>query len=164
MRVDLHTIRVIADMISDTEDRDTEPGFLDTLEGETDALEVADFLIREALADDALADAIKAEEKAIAARRERIEWRAKAKRKAMLDLMLAIGVKKLERPRATISVRAGSDRVEIVDESSIPSQLCTVKTTTAPDKNAIKARLKEGEDIPGAVLVRGDDGITLRVS
>lgn len=163
-RIDLPTIRAIADMIADTDDRDAEPGFLDTLEGETDAMEVADYLIDQALSDDALADALKAQEKAMKDRRERIEWRAAQKRKAMLDLLRAVGIKKLERPRATISQRAGSERVEIADEASVPSQLCTVKTVTSPDKNAIKARLKDGEEIPGCILTRGEDGITMRIA
>lgn len=163
-RIDLQTIRAIADMIADTDDRDTEPGFLDTLEGECDAMEIADYLIDVTMADDALVDAIKAQERALKDRRDRIEWRAAQKRKAMLDTLRAIGVKKLERPRATISLRAGSDRVEITDEAAVPSQLCAVKTVTAPDKNAIKALLKAGEEIPGCILTRGADGITLRVS
>lgn len=162
-RIDLQTIRAIADMIADSDDRDNEPGFLDTLEGETDAMEVADYLIDAALSDDALVEAMKSQERALKERRERIEWRAAQKRNAMLDVLRAIGVKKLERPRATISQRAGSERVEITDESAVPSQLCTVKTTTAPDKNAIKELLKIGEEIPGCALTRGKDGITMRI-
>lgn len=163
-RIDLHTIRAIADMISDSDDRDEELGFLDTLEGETDAMEIADYLIDQTLSDDNLIDAMKAQERALKQRRERVEWRAAQKRKAILDLLRAIGVKKLERPRATISQRSGSERLDITDESAIPSQLCTVKTVTAPDKNAIKSLLKAGEDVPGCALTRGDDGITMRVS
>ena len=42
--------------------------------------------------------------------------------------------------------------VSIDDEERLPSDLLRVKTTTAPDKNAIKLRLKAGEEVPGAHL------------
>lgn len=164
MMIDLSRIRRMADLIATSDDRDDEPGFLDTLEGETDALEIADHLISEALGDDALSEAIKTEEAALALRRKRIEDRARSKRRAMLDLLDAAGVKKMERPRATISRRAGSIRVEIEDESSVPTQLMTVKTTASPDKAAIKAQIEAGSDVPGCALVRGEDSISLRVA
>lgn len=164
MLINLHTIRRIADLIASGDDRDDEPGFLDTLEGETDAMEIADYLIGGALDDDALAEAIKSEEAALSMRRKRVEDRAKAKRRAMLDLLDATGLKKMERPRATISRRAGSVRVEIDDESCVPTQLLTIKTTTSPDKEAIKAQIEAGSEVPGCSLVRGADGITLRVA
>ena len=164
MFIDLPQIRRMADLIATTEDRDEEAGFLDTLEGETDAMEVADYLIREALKADAMAEASKALEKAQAARTKRFEDRARATRRAMLDLMDATGLKKLERPAATISRRAGSLRVEIEDGADVPSQLCTVKTTTAPDKAAIKAQIEAGVEVPGCSLVRGDDSVTVRVA
>lgn len=45
-----------------------------------------------------------------------------------------------------------SEAVEIDDEEQLPADLFRVKTTAAPDKTAIKARLKAGESIPGARL------------
>ena len=44
----------------------------------------------------------------------------------------------------------------------MPTQLCTVKTTTTPDKAAIKRQLEAGEHVPGAELARGDDTLILR--
>lgn len=164
MMIDLAHIRRMADLIADTDDRDSEPGYLDTIEGETDAMEVADWLIRSEADDAALIDAIKAQEATTALRRKRIEDRAKRKRRAMLDLLDAVGVKKLERPLATISRRAGSLRVDITDEAAIPTQLCTTKTTTTPDRAAIRAQIEAGETVPGAALVRGDDSVTVRAT
>jgi hypothetical protein len=54
--------------------------------------------------------------------------------------------------------------VRIDDDAAIPSQLLTVKTTTAPDKAAIKRQIEAGEHVPGAALVRGDDIVTVRVA
>lgn len=164
MRIDLANIRRWADLIATTDDRDDEPGFLDTLEGETDAMELADRLIAEVLDDEALAEACKAQEAAIEARRKRFEARARAKRRVALELLESIGVRKLERPRATISRTAGRVSVQITDEAAVPSQLCTVKTTTTPDKAAIRKQIEAGEIVPGAELVRGDDALTMRVA
>ena len=164
MRIDLAHIRRMAAAIATTDDHDSEPGFLDTLEGETEAVEIADWLIGSILADEAMAAALKVQEAAMKARRDRIEARAKAKRRAGIELLNAAGLKKLERPRATLSRTAGRTSVQITDEASVPTQLCTVKTTTTPDKAAIKRQLEAGETVPGAELVRGDDALTMRVA
>ena len=46
-----------------------------------------------------------------------------------------------------------SQTVEIVNESAIPDKYLKVKTTTAPDKVAIKKELKAGKLVPGTILV-----------
>jgi hypothetical protein len=46
-----------------------------------------------------------------------------------------------------------SQAVAIDDENALPTEWLTVKTTTAPDKAAIKAALKLGHTIPGASLL-----------
>ena len=137
--------------------------FLDTLDGETNALDVADKLIALALDADAMVSAILTQREALVMRAERKEAQSEAYRAQMLKLLDAMNVKKLERPRATISRRAGSQSVRIVDEASIPSQLCTVKTITSPDKAAIKASIAAGESVPGAEMVTGPDSLTVRV-
>ena len=161
-RIDLALIRRWADTIATTDDRETEPGFLDTMDGETDALDLADRLIAEIQHDAALVAALKAQEEAMSQRRARLENREKAKRRVAVELLEALGVKKLERPRATLTRATGRTRPGITDPDAIPSQLCTVKTTTAPDLAAIKRLLEAGEDVPGAVLVRGNDTLTIR--
>lgn len=137
--------------------------FLDTLDGATDALDIADRLIGMTLDAEAMVEAIKAQEADLKARRDRKELQGDAFRAQMLKVMDAIGVKKLERPRATISKRAGALSVRITDEAAIPTQLCTVKTITTPDKKAIRAQIEAGESVPGAELAYGADGVTVRV-
>lgn len=161
-RIDLALIRRWADTIATTDDRETEPGFLDTMDGETDALDLADRLIAEIQHDAALVAALKAQEEAMSQRRARLENRERAKRKVAGELLEALGVKRLERPRATLTRSAGRTRLDITDPDAIPSQLHTVKTTTTPDTAAIKRLLEAGEDVPGATLVRGNDTLTLR--
>lgn len=162
IRPDFSLIQRIAselrDMLGDDFDSET---FLDTLDGETDAADIADKLIAAMLDADSMAEAVKAQEADLKARRQRYDARGDAFRKQLFTLLSAIGEKKLERPRATISRRAGLPSVHITDETAIPSQLC--KTTVTPDKAAIKAQLLAGETVPGAEIVIGDDGVTVRV-
>lgn len=162
IRPDFNLIERIAadlrDMLGDDFDEVT---FLDTLDGETDAADIADKLIASMQEAEAMADAVKAQEADMKARRARFEARGDAFRKQMLHLLDAAGMKKMERPRATISRRAGMASVQITDETAVPSQLC--KTTVTPDKAAIKAQLLAGETVPGAVIVMGDDGVSVRV-
>lgn len=162
VRPDFNLIRLMADEIRAAlgDDFDAE-AFLDTLDGETDAADLADRLIAELADAEAMADAIKAQEADLKARRGRYEMRGEAFRRQLLNLLDAMGEKKIERPRATVSRRAGLPSVQITDEASIPSQLC--KTTVTPDKAAIKAQLLAGEAVPGAQIVTGDDGVTVRV-
>ena len=148
----------LRDMLGDDFDPDT---FWDTLDGETDALDIADRLIASMQDDAALADAAKAHASEIAARAKRISDRAGVKKKALMQILDATGEKKLERPLATISKRAGSLSVHITDEASIPSQL--TKTTVSPDKTEIKKQLQAGEIVPGAELVRGEETVSVRV-
>lgn len=164
MKIDLNLIRRWADEISTSDDRDNEAGFIDTLDGACDAAEVADWLIDGILSDEALTEAIKAQEALLKSRRDRIEARAKTKRRVAVELLEAAGLKKMERPRATISRLAGRIGVSITDEASIPSQLCVTKTITIPDKAAIKAQLEAGETVPGAELVRGHDSLSVRAA
>lgn len=162
IRPDFHLIeRIAADLRAMLGDDFDEVTFLDTLDGETDAADIADKLIAAMQEAEAMAEAVKAQEADLKARRARFEARGDAFRKQMLHLLDAAGMKKMERPAATISRRAGLPSVQITDESAVPSQLC--KTTITPDKAAIKAQLLAGETVPGAVIVTGDDGVTVRV-
>ena len=45
-------------------------------------------------------------------------------------------------------------RVEITDASALPPELLRTVTSSAPDKDAIKKRLKAGDDVDGAALVQ----------
>lgn len=162
IHADIPLIRRVADHLREVigDDFDAET-FLDTLDGETNALDIADRLIASMQDDQALSDAAKAEAADIAARAKRLSERADAKKRTLLMVLDATGEKKLERPRATISRRAGGLSVQITNEAAVPSQLC--KTTVTPDKSAIKKQLEAGEAVPGAMLVRGEDTISVRV-
>lgn len=162
MRIDLAHIRRMADVIATTDDHDAETGFLDTLAGETPIEEIADWLIASILDDEAQIVSLEAQIETMQTRLARKKVRARGKRKVGAEMLQAAGLKRLERPRATLTRSVGRDTVQITDEASVPTQLCSVKTTTSPDKAAIKRLLEAGEDVPGAMLVRGGDTLTIR--
>lgn len=160
-RIDLNTIRMAAEMLAPY--ADDEQTYLDTLDGETDVLDLLDRELAAMQDDEALAEAIKAQEANLRARRDRIEMRADAHKKILGLILSAAELKKAERPAATVSIRPGNVSVRIVNEEDVPSQLMREKITRAPDKVAIKAQIEAGEDVPGAVLERGADVVTVRV-
>lgn len=165
IRADLGHIAAVSALLRDILGSDPdETAFLDTLDGETDAVTIADLLIAKMLDDEALVEAMDVQLKALADRKARLYRRQSTAKEAIGALLDAMGLKKLERPRATVSRRAGSMSVRITDEASIPSQLCTVKTITSPDKAAIRRQIEAGEAVPGAELVRGEDGLSVRVA
>ena len=94
------------------------------------------------------ADAIKAEEKALAERRQAKERKAESI-KAYLEKVLA--GQKFETSRVVCSFRK-SQKVEITDLDKIPDDYLRYSTPTA-DKTAIKAAIKDGISIEGAELV-----------
>jgi hypothetical protein len=145
-------------MLGEGYDDDT---FLDTLDGETDAVRIIDRLLSMALETEALAEAAKAEEYELALRRKRFEARSEAFRSQMLLMLEAMGIDRIERARATLSRLKPRQSVEVINADEVPSQLC--KTTVAPDIAAIKKQLEAGETVPGAALVMGAPSISIRV-
>jgi hypothetical protein len=159
MRLDLHLIERVAAELAPY--RDDEQTYLDTLDGETDAMDLLDRAIAAEQSDRASVQAIAAHVADLKTRAERIEMRADAARRVQMMIVKAVGLRKVERPLATLSIRAGSVSVRITDEGAIPTQLC--KTITTPDKSAIKAQLQAGVDVPGAILATGDETLSVRV-
>ena len=153
-----HVAGVLRDMLGDDFDSDT---FLDTLDGETDVMDIVGRLV----ADREEAKAFAAASKAIAAeydgRARRLTDKAAAIAKALGAVLDATGEKKIAHPLATISRTKGRRSCLITDESAVPTQLC--RTTVTPDRTAILAALEAGETIPGAEIQIGDPGVSVRV-
>ena len=76
--------------------------------------------------------------------------------------MKAAGILKIEADNGSFSASFTKNppRVAIWDEAQIPADFMRTKTTTEPDKTAIKAAIQAGQDIPGAKLEQGE---TLRL-
>ena len=70
---------------------------------------------------------------------------------ALSAYMQATGKEKEKAGTFSLSFRK-SEAVVIKDEHALPTEYVKVKTTTAPDKTAIKNAIKSGEVVPGAEL------------
>lgn len=133
----------------------------DTLDGISMLPDVLASLLRSAIEDEAIADAltnviIKANQE----RRDRFERRAAKRRQMVQALMEHAGMTKLERPDLTASIRNIPAGVIITDEAALPDNM--VRISRSPDKTAIKNALNAGEAIPGATLGNGHTSLTIR--
>ena len=94
-RIDLAHIRRMADVIATTDDHDAEPGFLDTLAGETPIEEIADWLIASILDDEAQIVSLEAQIETMQTRLARKKVRVRGKRKVGAEMLQAAGLKRL---------------------------------------------------------------------
>lgn len=103
------------------------------------------------------AEGIKAAEKQMAERRKSIERRAQRITEYLLANMQACGIKKVEHPMLSISVRQNPARVDVFDAAQVPASFMRQPEPppAEPDKAAIKAELQAGRDVPGCRLVNG---------
>lgn len=93
-------------------------------------------------------------------RKARFDRRDEGFRKLIFNLLQYAGLKKLEIPEATFSVRAGSQKVIITDEMNLPDELCRFKRE--PDKTKIKAALRDGP-VPGAEWSNAEESLAIRI-
>lgn len=106
--------------------------------------------------------AIDAEIARLEKRRKVITNRADSLRDYLRINMEATGISKISCPLFSITLVAGRESVVVDDQDKLPDDLLRVKTELAPDKTAIAAKLKAGEDVPGAHLERGQSSIRIK--
>lgn len=112
--------------------------------------------------DTELAAAAKAAAENAAARARRFADRAQRQKGIILAAMDAMAWRKKEWPEATVSLRAPQPGVQIIDDTLLPEAF--VRIARSPDKETIRAALKAGNAVPGAVLTNGVPGIQIRSS
>lgn len=103
------------------------------------------------------AEGIKAAEKQMAERRKAIERRTQRIADYLLQNLQACGIKKVEHPMLSISVRANPESVDVFDADQVPAEFMRQPEPppAAPDKTRIKDALKSGVEVPGCRLARG---------
>lgn len=111
---------------------------------------------------DADTSAIDAEIERLKARKQVIVNRKQQLRDYLLYNMEAAGIKKIDCPLFTVTLRQGVESVEIIDQSQIPNEYVTVEVMEKPDKAAIKAAIKSGKEVTGAILKRGANSIQIK--
>lgn len=140
---------------------DDEQALLDTLDGESNLDRAVVAVFESALDDEGRASVIADRLDALAERRSRFQDRAKAKRNVIVSAMEDAGVKKIEAPEVTLSLRQAPASVVITDEAAIPAAFVETEIVKKLDKAAIKAALNEGP-VPGAALSNGGVSLTAR--
>lgn len=139
---------------------DDDEAILGTVEGETNLIEVITRAVERLdeleSHDEALAGLVKSYN----ARRDRLQNQGELLRAAISVALEAAGLKRLELPQATLTIKATPPSAVITDEAALPSKFWKPSDPKL-DKRAVLAALKEGETVPGATLSNG--GTTLQV-
>ncbi len=133
----------------------------DTLEGATNLNEAVGAIVRSAVDDESLADALKARVDGMRERLSRIRHTASQKRLAALEAMEQVDLKKIVEPDFTISVRPSSPGVVVTCEDEIPYAY-KVPQQPKVDRRKILDALKGGADVPGAVLSNTQNTLSVR--
>ncbi len=112
---------------------------------------------------------LKAEAEALKAESEALNKRAKQALKTrerilsyLLEEMGKLDKKSLIFGVHTASIRKGLEVANIIDESKIPDEYCTVKTEIKTDKKAVLKALKSGEIVEGAEIRTNPNSITIK--
>lgn len=147
--------RALADRLQDM-DLDDQT-IADTLEAESGLVERS-FPVAAVIRNmETFAATVKAEADAMADRAKRVQKRADSIKRYLHQCMSLAGVTKIEHPQFTISIRKNPESVQIFEEGLLPPDyLREVPAKYEPDKTLIKQSLKDGFDVPGAKLVRGE--------
>jgi Gp157 protein len=133
----------------------------DTLEGITELHEMIAAVIRSALVDEALQIGLRSRLDDMKRRLGRVELRCEKKRQLALEAMSKVGLKKLEQPDFTASVRAGSPALLIVRQSDIP-ECYWVPQTPKLNRQALLADMKRAGEVPGVQLSNPKPILTVR--
>ncbi len=159
MRTDLTIIQVraVVDMLRDAlGDEGDDRLLLDTLEGETDLMEISRRILDAIEAEEGTRDVLSEQMDARKVRRDRCDGRIKAHREALAALMEAANLDKLPLPEATVTLRKNNPKRIVIDPDKLPDAYCTF--TRKPNMAAIK----EAGDVPGTTLDNGSVTLTVR--
>jgi hypothetical protein len=133
----------------------------DMIDGETNATRIIERALAEQQGAEMMVGAVKAREIDLAARRGRYERKSEAMRSLIKSIMRAANLDRLTLTEASLSLTKARQTVGIEDLDALPQGY--FRTTRQADKAAIKQALEAGDKIPGAFLVTGDTGLTIRV-
>lgn len=140
---------------------DDEQLLLDTLEGETNLLDIASSLVRLKGETDVQSVGLKQWIGELSERKARVERKSDGLKKLIQSLMDAAGVEKLPLTEATVFKTKGRFKVDVKDVKVLPQGFYTLERKA--DTAAIKTALENSEDVPGASLIQGPDSLTIRI-
>jgi hypothetical protein len=134
----------------------------DTLEGFSQLPDLITEIVRSGLDDEVLVNALKERLEEMQARLARLKERHDKKRAMAAWAMSQAEIRRIQAPDFSLSLRPGSQRLEICDEARVPAQYF-VPQPPRLDRAGVSAVLKRGEMVDGAVLVQGEPTIQVRV-
>lgn len=134
----------------------------DTLEGVSDIHEVLAAVVRSALFDEALADGLKSYIEKLQDRLQRLTERGVVRRRIARDAMIEVDIKKVAAPDFTLSLRAGSPSLVVIDELDVPNDYWEVREPRLNRASAL-SDLKNGVAIPGLQLSNPEPVLSVRV-
>lgn len=142
----------IVDMLDSADDNQFEV-LLDTLESIEDEIEVkADQIARIISSKVAESKMLIEESNRLIARSERIRKETEQLKGYLQDNMIKTGKQKFSTPLYNFSIRNNAPSVQITDETAIPKEYIREVVETKIDKKAISEKLKNNEEVAGAIL------------
>ena len=155
--------REIADLAKSIREAcgEDDTAFVDTLDGETSAIDAARAVVRWIDVQEANSEAMKQLAKGYQARAKVLEERGDGARRALLRFMQEIGERTLPLPEATLSVRQGQrSLVGDAEPLTLPGEFVKVKHEI--DRTAIKRHLENGGSLQGFALSNGAPSLAIR--
>lgn len=153
--------RAVRDRIRAIDPDLDEQTLADTVEGLTDLPDIVEAIIRSALIDEALAAGLKGRIGEMQERLERLNDRASKRRQIARDVMIESEIKKIAAPDFSVSIRAGTPSVIVIDESAIPQSFWEPREPKL-NRGELLAELKGGAAVPGVTLSNPEPVLSVR--
>lgn len=132
----------------------------DLVEGQTSLNEAIEQAVARTVEIDALEASLKDVIGNAQKRLKRLQDQRELLRTGIATAMEIAGKKRVETAIATVSLRPVPPKVEITDETLVPTQFWR-RADPALDRRAILEALKAKQDVPGALLSNGGSAITV---
>lgn len=150
-------------ILADGADEDMAVAVRDTMEAiEGEFQEKGKAIAMIALNIDGDLEAIQSQIDRLTERKRVITNRKNSLKEYLRENMDASGITKITHPLFTITCGKGRPSVVIDNETDIPDEYMSVKTTMSPDKTAIAAAIKAGLEVPGAHSEIGKSSISIK--
>jgi hypothetical protein len=162
LRTELNHYQILADQLKAQYGDIDDETLRDTLEGISELPDLIKEITRSGLEDEAFVVALKSRLEEMQARLDRFKSRAEKKRELVCWAMGSAGIARLQAEDFSVSLRHGSQRLEIIDEEQIPKEFL-VPLPPRLDRSALLSTLKQGTSVPGTMLVHGQPHISVRV-
>ena len=153
--------RLIRDRIRADDPQIDEQTLADTVEGLTDVHEIIAAIVRNALADEALATGLKSRVAEMDERLNRLRDRATKRRQIVKEVMVELGIRKIMAPDFTVSLRPGMPALLVLDEAVVPS-IYWQPSTPRLDRQGLLSELKGGAEIDGVALSDPEPVLSVR--